>query len=99
MAAFSTELVNEICRKCNIPPSDWEWLNGKQRQSTGAAQRLRLLSEDARKDKKTLFDEDRVKCFLDTISREKWYPRWRSWVVENSKHRIREERLPPAGGA
>jgi hypothetical protein len=45
-----------------------------------------------------MFDPGRVKGFLETVSREKWCPRWCSWLVENSKHRVLDDRLPPAAG-
>lgn len=97
MPNFSAETVNEICRRCEIPENHWEWLNGEQSRSTGAGQRLRLFAEGTRNDAKNMLSEKRVQCFLYAIRRENLYPAWRQWLIDNSKHEIVRERLPPAG--
>ena len=88
MPNFPEEKVTDTCRKCSIPQSDWEWLNGEHRELTGVGQRLRLFAEGARGDAKNMLSEERAQCFLAAVSQESWYLAWREWVVKNSKPRF-----------
>lgn len=95
MANFPTEQVLKICVKCKIPEHHGEWLSGEKSKSTGATHRLDLIAEDARGDEKTKLSRDQTRCFLDKVKNERWYSEWRQWLVNNSKHKVIEEKLPP----